>query len=396
MNLYNTKLLILGAGIYQVPLIKKARELGCFTVVASIEGDYPGFDIADKCYFVSTQDEKEILKIAKNENIDGICTTGTDVAVKALGLVCKKLGLNGISYKSANSATDKILMKNLFQEYGVRTADFRVVSTLDEALEAFNVMKKPLMLKSPDSSGSRGIVKVERFQEISEAYDFVTDSSDAESIIAEEFISGKEFGAQCIVHNGNLEFLMPHGDLLYSDKTNVPVGHYVPLQLDKAPKIDLSAQVEKVVEALELNDCAINFDFILKDEEVYVIEAGARAGATCLPELVTIHYGIDYYKLIIELALGIYESMTFLPIQACGSLILFGEHEGLFSKLELPDEKNIDITEFKLDVKEDDQINKFSVGPDRIGHIIIKGESGIDVLKKLNYLQESYTLKYAE
>ena len=42
--------MILGAGIYQVPLIRAAKEMGFFVIVVSIKGDYPGFALADKIY----------------------------------------------------------------------------------------------------------------------------------------------------------------------------------------------------------------------------------------------------------------------------------------------------------------------------------------------------------
>lgn len=45
-----------------------------------------------------------------------------------------------------------------------------------------------------------------------------------------------------------------------------------------------------------LNNCAINADFILKDDKTYVLELGGRSGATCLAELVSIYYGYDYYE----------------------------------------------------------------------------------------------------
>ena len=37
------KIMILGAGIYQVPLIKTAKRLGICSIVVSIPGNYPGF-----------------------------------------------------------------------------------------------------------------------------------------------------------------------------------------------------------------------------------------------------------------------------------------------------------------------------------------------------------------
>ena len=42
------KIMILGAGVYQVPLIRRARERGLYTLAVSIPGNYPGFAWADR------------------------------------------------------------------------------------------------------------------------------------------------------------------------------------------------------------------------------------------------------------------------------------------------------------------------------------------------------------
>ena len=113
------KIIILGAGIYQVPLIKCAKKLGYYSIVCSIEGDYPGFAYADKVYYINTTDKKAVLKVAQEEKVDGIVTAGTDVAVNTIGYVCDKLGLKGLSSASAEMVTDKSLMKKAFNEGGV-------------------------------------------------------------------------------------------------------------------------------------------------------------------------------------------------------------------------------------------------------------------------------------
>ena len=79
------KIMILGAGIYQVPLILKAKEMGLYTLVVSYPGPYPGFALADECLYLDTRDEAGILKAAREKEIQGICTTGTDVAIRTLG-----------------------------------------------------------------------------------------------------------------------------------------------------------------------------------------------------------------------------------------------------------------------------------------------------------------------
>ena len=57
--------MILGAGIYQVPLIRTARRMGLYTIVVSIPGDYPGFALADKIYELNTRDKEAILAAAE-------------------------------------------------------------------------------------------------------------------------------------------------------------------------------------------------------------------------------------------------------------------------------------------------------------------------------------------
>lgn len=98
-----------------MPLIKRAKEKGLYTIVVSIPGDYPGFKLADKIYYENTTDCEKILEIAQKENIDGIVTAGTDVAVVTVGRVCDAMKLCGISYEAAQISGDKLLMKDQYE-----------------------------------------------------------------------------------------------------------------------------------------------------------------------------------------------------------------------------------------------------------------------------------------
>ena len=157
------------------------------------------------------------------------------------------------------ASSDKLVMKLLFQENGIKSADFRKISNLHESYEAFDALQKPVIFKVLDSSGSRGTIKVEDKSEIPEVLDKLKQVTAKKEFIIEEFIEGIEFGAQAFVQNSEILFVLPHGDMLHQGKTVVPVGHYMPFEMSLP---DLREQMEKAVRALEMDHCAINADLI--------------------------------------------------------------------------------------------------------------------------------------
>lgn len=380
------KILILGAGIYQVPLIKTAKDMGIYTIVASIPGNYPGFKYADKVYYENTVDYDAILKIAQEEKIDGIVTAGTDVAVITIGKVCDELGLSGLSFEAAQIAANKMLMKTNYEKHGVRTARFRQISLdCNDIYEEVKELTFPLIFKSVDSSGSRGIVRVDTVADFEPALSEVKNNTRLDYFIIEEFIEGEEFGAQAFVYNGEIKFIITHGDYVFQGGTGVPIGHFAPYDLDDAVIEDTKHQLEAAIKAMKLDNCAINADFIMKDNKVYVLEIGGRSGATCLAELVSIYYGFDYYEKIILAALG--EDPDFkCDIHAVpnASMLLRSETDGIISSQNNMNPENHNIVEIQFDYNIGDAVSKFKVGPHRIGHVITKGTTIDEAVDTLN------------
>ncbi|MCD8026847.1 MAG: ATP-grasp domain-containing protein [Clostridiales bacterium] len=368
-------IMILGAGVYQVPLIKKAEEMGIRTIVVSIPGNYPGFKFADKVYYENTVDYETVLQIAKKENVNGIVTTGTDVAIITVGYVCDKLGLSGISMKAAQIATNKYKMKLAYEKYGVTTARFRQ-SGFDtrEVKKLVTELNYPLIFKAVDTSGSRGIVKVPDKNNIDAAVKIVKQATKLDYFIIEEFIEGVEFGAQSFIQNGKIQFILPHGDYVYTENTGVPVGHFAPYDLSEEAIKDTEVQLQRAAEAMELDNCAINADFILSNGKVYVLEVGGRCGATCLAELVSIYYGYDYYEKIINVALGANENFVSDQKNPNASHLIMSEKSGKIISQNYTG-NDVNVIDVQFDYCVGDDIRRFSVGPDRIGHIITKGKN---------------------
>ena len=387
------KLLVLGAGISQLPLIETAKRMGIYVIVVSRYGNYPGFAQADKVYYEDTTNMDKVVEIARLEGIHGICTTGTDVAVKSVGKVVDELGVSGLSYESAQLSSNKWKMKQAFMKHGVRTARYLKVTTLEEAYNAFEVLSPPLIFKAVDGGASKGIVKVADIAHVDYAYETVRKDTKLDFFIVEEFIEGTEFGAQAFVYDNQIQFIMPHGDFVFYGDTGVPIGHYVPYNLPKEVEQDLFLQLKQSIDALKLNNCAINADFILKDGQVYVLEIGGRAGATCLPELVSTFYGFDYYEQIVRSALRMEPSFTLNSSIPCACELLIADEDGDITGIENENEDNENIIQISFDYHIGEKVNKFRVGTDRIGQIIVKGDRLDKVLNLLEEVKEKIRIQ---
>ena len=385
------KVLILGAGVYQVPLIKKAKELGIYTIVTSIKGNYPGFDIADKVYYVNTTDCEEIYKIAVEEEIDALLTSGTDVAVKTIGYVNSKLGLIGVSEESSKLVTDKSLMKEALVKGGVRTSQFGVADSFESARELAESIGYPVMFKCVNSSGSRGVIKVSSPDEVETSYNYASSITDKTYIVIEKFIEGYEIGLDGFIGLGQSMFV-PHSKLIYNNgKTNVPVGHEFPFDCSKNLYDDILEQAKLAVNALGLKTCFFNMDILIDDDKSYIIEVGARTGATCIPELISAHYDFDFYKMMLDVALG--EEVT-VPTEAkyisVGKLLLSSK-SGVVKEITIPELNHRE--HISIDVKIGDKVNEFMVGSDRIGQIIVSGEDKLAVYEQLETLERGIILE---
>jgi biotin carboxylase len=368
------KIMILGAGVYQVPLIKKAKEMGLETIVVSPKGKYPGIPLADILLDIDTTDSYQIVEAAREHNISGITTTGTDVCVPSLGKVVNALGLSGTGYEAARRSMDKVLMKQAFMEYDVPTAAFRMFIESGEAKEFANELGYPVMVKAPDSSGSRGITKVNSAEEFEFAWNRAHEVSRSKEIIVEQFLKGIEFGAQAFVHGDRVVAVFPHGDTVTPAPYFSPIGHSMPTALTQEQQVKTAKVIEQAVRALGIRDCVSNVDLMLVDGEPKMIEIGARMGATCLPENISIYAGQDVYEHLIRLALGEHPEFKVTAKQANACLLLRSGKTGTVTSLDVPPEvlNHPDLIDFHWDVAVGDAVRAFKVGPDRIGHIIVK------------------------
>lgn len=386
--------LILGAGVYQVPLIQAAQRLGCHVIAASIPGNYPGFDYADEVAYIDVLDKDTLLALAREREVCAVVTAGSDIAIASVGYICEQLSLPGINTQTAIQVTDKLSMKYALEKGNVKTARFEVVPTgqpLEHYVEIAEKIGYPTIFKTTDSSGSRGITKVFSKEDIPTAVANIDKTTRHDKFLIEELIIGREFGAQLFVANSDVVLYMPHGDYLFEGDTAVPIGHYVPFGNDVLAEA-VRVESVKAIKAVGITSGAVNVDAIERDGEVFIIEIGARAGATCLSELVSERYSIDYYEAIMRNALG---ELVELPSEVqdtyISAMLLCSDREGVIASISIPDNLPESILDVSLDYGIGSTIRKFRIGPDRCGQVIARSNSLLqaekDVFDTMNAIE---------
>ena len=163
----NKKIAIIGASYLQEPLISKAKEMGIETHVFAWQVGDVGEKIADYFYPISIVEKEEILQKCQEIHVDGICTIASDLASITVCYVAEKMGLSGNSMQTGLVSTNKYEMRKCFEEHSDPSPKSFLVETVDDLKTV--KLEYPLIVKPLDRSGSRGITKINHFEELAPA-----------------------------------------------------------------------------------------------------------------------------------------------------------------------------------------------------------------------------------
>lgn len=339
-----------------------------------------GFEYAAYYEVVDTTDFEGALIVAQKYNIIGSMTISSDIAVPTVCYINQTLGLPNQGDKVSELAYDKVLMREAFTKGNVSSPEFTYYEQ-GKQLENLRIdvqnmlINHPVIAKPADSSGSRGVSKVKTLSELDEAINKAMSFSKNGKIIVEKFIEGIEIGAQSFSRNGNMEVCFVHNDKVTNNM--VPIGHSFPLTLSSEVKKNVEDECVKALSSLGINNGPSNIDIIVdRNNTPYIIEIGARIGATKLPELVNYYTGIDLIKHTIYLASG--ENVPIekgFEVPIAVEMLSFAE-SGLVESIEDYSDliKKYDPLELNLDLEIGSQINEITSGIDVYGYVFCKGK----------------------
>lgn len=296
------RMVIIGAGEFQRPLIQRAREMDFETHVFAWEQGAVGKNIADYFYPISITEKEKIYQICKKIDPVAVTTIASDLANITVQYVAQRLGLACNSLECVCLTTDKYEMRKALQRAGIYVPGFQVVKGISD----LEKMQFPCIVKPVDRSGSRAITKVTEYSELDKAVTYAMQESFCGRAIVEEFIEGMEYSCESITYNGRHQFLAITKKYTTGAPAFIEVGHVEPAGLDVEMEKQIYGSISKALDALKITQGAAHAEFKIDEEKnIKIIEIGARMGGDFIgSELVKQSTGYDFVGNVIKVSLG--------------------------------------------------------------------------------------------
>ena len=299
------KALVLAGGFAQIALINEIKRRGIEVVLADYYEKPVARKYADIFYQVSTLDIDGIAQVAKKENVDFLITACTDQALLTVAKVSEDLGLPCyIDYKTALNVTNKEYMKKVFVENGIPTARHITAGALNK--DEIAHLRYPLIVKPVDCNSSKGVKKVQNYEELEAAFEKAVEYSRTNTAIVEEFVEGIEISVDVYVEEGKANVLaVSKSDKIASaEKFVIFRGGYPVKEADKV-KVKIEDTVQKIADAFNLKNTPMLVQLITDGERIAVLEFSARTGGGVKYILIENSSRFDVIKAVVDLTLGI-------------------------------------------------------------------------------------------
>ena len=400
MNMVS-KVLIIGAGIGQVPLCRLIKQRGLFLIVVTIPGDYPCIALADKVYYIDIYDREEIVRVAREENVNAVISDQNDLMMPTVAYVAERLGLPGNTFVQINSYCNKNIFRENCDNLSIPSPKHCKVHQREIPADFTNI-PFPWVVKPEDSQSSIGVAKVDNEDEYFEALTFALLKSKNKTAIVEEFFEGHEVVVEGFIYNGNY-YNLGIADRKYFklDRMFIPSQTIFPSVISTELKNRLIDYEQVYTSYIHPNFAIVHSEYLINERtgEVRVVESALRGGGVYISShLVPLFTGININDILIDCALGKKIDIQILcsrNIKKAAAYICFYLPEGIVKTVSgLEKIKQFPfVHQCDVSVEVGDEVKEMTYKGQRLGPVIISGENLMDIEEKICTIQEILEIK---
>ena len=239
------------------------------------------FDIADKLYFEPLTEE-DVENIVRFEKPDGaVVQFGGQTAIK-LTEALMKMGVTilGTKAEDVDAAEDRELFDEILEKTGIPRASGGTVFTAEEAKKVANEIGYPVLVRPSYVLGGQGMQIAFNDDEVDEFMEIINRIAQDHPILVDKYLQGKEIEVDAVCDGTDI--LIP-GIMEHIERTGVHSGDSISVYPAHTIGDDIKKKItdytERLAQALHVVGL-INIQFIVMNDEVYVIEVNPRSSRT--------------------------------------------------------------------------------------------------------------------
>lgn len=399
----NKRLMIIGAGWEQSPLIEKAKNLGYWVLATHTTSNAEGFQYADAIEILDPRDINRALKLFKKYKINAITSDNDDYALYTVGIICQKLRLPGPNFKAISHSNNKKKSRIICERAGIKQPKFYICNDFDDLKKGVkSVGGYPVIVKPVDNRGNFGVNKVESENELRDAFFDAVSNAHSHEFIVEKFIDGTLIIVDGFCFKPNMhKSLAVSSKVMLEGKKRVAVEIVYPANLDdriikKAMKIN-----QKVTKILSYDFGFTHTEYILdKDGEIWLVESTNRGGGVYISTLmIPAITEIDLLKNLIENSFGIFGEPSFdqfEPMKNAAILSFFKFSEGRIKAIKGLNKarKLPGVLRCDLSVKIGDVIEPITNDANRHGYIVVVAKTKLELFDLIKQVKNIVKLEY--
>ena len=239
------------------------------------------FDIADKLYYepLTPEDVENIVRLEKPDG--AVVQFGGQTAINLTeSLIKMGVKILGTSAENVDAAEDRELFDEILEECCIPRAKGDTVFTTEEALKVANELGYPVLIRPSYVLGGQGMQIAVRDQDIVEFMAVINRYHQEHPILIDKYLMGKEIEVDAVCDGEDI--LIP-GIMEHIERAGIHSGDSIsvyPAQTisDKIKRVlvDYTGKLARSLHVIGL----INIQFIVYQDEVYVIEVNPRSSRT--------------------------------------------------------------------------------------------------------------------
>ena len=239
------------------------------------------FDVADKLYFEPLTAE-DVQNVVEQEKPWGaVVQFGGQTAIKlAKALTDMGVRILGTPADGVDAAEDRERFDEILQKCGIPRAKGRTVFTTEEALAAAHELGYPVLVRPSYVLGGQGMEIAYTDRNIEEFMRIINMTVQEHPILIDKYLMGRELEVDGVFDGEDI--LIP-GIMEHVERAGVHSGDsiavYPPLHLEQKHRDLILQHTRNMAEHLGVIGL-INAQYILYDDDIYVIEVNPRSSRT--------------------------------------------------------------------------------------------------------------------